>query len=69
MTNFIIKKLLYDLTSNADFSLMGHYMTRLDIGDRVDHKFPVSSNGIANSDIIKSHLGLLVQSKTHFDAI
>lgn len=69
MTNFIIKKRPYDLTSNADCSLMGQYIKRLGIGDRVDHKFPVGSNGIANSDIIKSYPGLLVQSKNHFDAI
>ena len=69
MTDFIIKKLPYDLTSNAGLALVGQYMKRLGISARVDHKFPVGVGGIANSDILKSYLGLLVQGKNDFDAI
>jgi hypothetical protein len=69
MTDFIIKKLSYDLTSNAGLALVGQYMKRLGISAGVDRKFPVGSGGIANSDILKSYLGLLVQGKNDFDAI
>lgn len=69
MTDFIIKKLPYDLTSNAGLALVGQYIKRLDISNGVDRKFPVGIGGIANSDILKSYLGLLVQGKNDFDAI
>ena len=69
MTDFIIKKLPYDLTSNAGLALAGQYIKRLGISNRVDRKFPVGIGGIANSDILKSYLGLLVQGKNDFDAI
>ena len=69
MTEFIIKKLPYDLTSNAGLALVGQYFKRLGINQRIDHKFPISGKGIANSDILKSYLGLLVQGKNDFDAI
>ncbi len=60
MTDFIIKKLPYDLTSNAGLALVGQYFKRLGINQRIDTKFPLSGKGIANSDILKSYLGLLV---------
>jgi len=69
MTDFIIKKLPYNLTSNAGLALVGQYIKRLGISKRVDAKFLVGVGGIANSDIIKSYLGLLVQGKNDFDAI
>ena len=69
MTDFIIKKLPYDLTSNAGLALVGRYMKRLGVDGRVDRKFPVGVGGIANSDILKSYLGLLVQGKNDFEAI
>jgi hypothetical protein len=69
MTDFIIKKLPHDLTSNAGLALVGHYMKRLGISARVDRRFPVGIGGIASSDILKSYLGLLVQAKNDFDAI
>ena len=69
MTDFIIKKLPYDLTSNAGLALVGQYLKRLGINQRIDPKFPISGKGIANSDILKSYLGLLVQGKSDFDAI
>jgi len=69
MTDFIIKKLPYDLTFNAGLALVGQYMKRLGISAGVDRKFPVGVGGIANSDILKSYLGLLVQGKNNFDAV
>lgn len=69
MTDFIIKKLPYDLTSHAGLALVGQYLKRLNINARVDPRFPLAGKGIANSDILKSYLGLLVQGKNDFDAI
>jgi hypothetical protein len=69
MTDFIIKKLPYELTSNAGLALVGQYIKRLGIQARVDRQFPVGVGGISNSDILKSYLGLLVQGKNDFDAI
>ena len=69
MTDFYIKKLPYNLTSNAGLALVGQYMKRLGISAGVDRKFPVGVGGIANSDILKSYLGLLVQGKNDFDAV
>ncbi len=69
MTDFIIKKLPYELTSNAGLALVGQYFKRLGINQRIDTKYPLSGKGIANSDILKSYLGLLVQGKNDFDAI
>jgi hypothetical protein len=69
MTDFLIKRLPYELTSNAGLALVGQYFKRLGVSRRVDARFPVGLGGIANSDIIKSYLGLLVQGKNDFDAI
>ena len=44
-------------------------MKRLGISARVDRQLPVGVGGIANSDILKSYLGFLVQGKNDFDAI
>lgn len=69
MTDFIIKKLPYDLTSNAGLALVGQYIKRLEVSKRVDRKFPFGVGGIANSDILQFYLGLLVQGKNDFDAV
>ena len=69
MTDFIIKKLPYNLTSNAGLALVGQYFKRLGMNQRIDPKFPIAGKGIANSDIVKSCVGLLVQGKNDFDAI
>ena len=69
MTDFNIKKLPYELTSNAGLALVGQYFKRLGINQRIDTKFPLSGKGIANRDILKSYLGLLVQGKNDFDAV
>ena len=52
MTDFIIKKFPYDLTSNAGLALVGQYSNRLGISAVVDRKFPVAVGGITNSDIL-----------------
>jgi hypothetical protein len=69
MTDFIIKKLPYNLTSNAGLALVGQYFKRLEIGKSLDREFPINKGGIANSDVLKSYLGLLVQGKNDFEAI
>jgi hypothetical protein len=69
VSDFMIKKLPCDLTSNAGLALVGQYVKRLGISGRVDAKFAVGVGGIANSDILKRSLGLLVQGKNDFDAI
>ena len=46
MTEFIIKKLPYGLTSNACLALVGQYAKRLSINALVDRKFPVAVGGI-----------------------
>ena len=68
MTDFIIKKLLYDLSSHAGLALIGKYLKRININSLIDPAFPVRS-GIVNSAILKSYLGLLCLGKNDFDAI
>jgi hypothetical protein len=53
----------------AGLALVGHYLKALQAGlGRIDAALPVKS-GVANSDILRSYLGLLVQGKSDFDAI
>ena len=47
---------------------IGKYLKRINFNALVDPAFPVRS-GIANSDILKSYLGLLCLGKNDFDAI
>ena len=68
MTDFLIKKLPYDLSSQAGLALVGQYLKRIHFSALVDPKFPVRS-GVANSDILRSYLGLLCLGKNDFDAI
>ena len=68
MTDFLIKRLPYDLSSHPGLALIGKYLKRININALIDPAFPVHS-GIANSDILKSHLGLLCLGKNDFDAI
>ena len=69
MTDFIIKQLPYDLSSNAGLALIGQYLKRIGLDALVDGRFPLRAKGVANSDIVKSYLGLLCQGKNDFDAI
>ncbi|CAN7724978.1 IS1380 family transposase [Variovorax sp. LjRoot84] len=69
MRPFIVKQLDYDLTPVAGLALVGHYLNRLaPVFKQLDAALPVRS-GVANSDILRSYLGLLVQGKSDFDAI
>ena len=68
MTDFIIKKLPYDLSSHAGLALIGQYLKRIRVDSLIGPAFAVRS-GVANSDILKSYLGLLCLGKNDFDAI
>jgi hypothetical protein len=68
MTDFIIKKLPYDLSSHAGLAFIGKYLKRVNINALIDPAYPVRS-GAANSDILKSYLALLCLGKSDFDAI
>ena len=69
MRPFIVKQLDYDLTPVAGLALVGHHLNRLaPVFKQLDGALPVK-NGVANSDILRSYLGLLVQGKSDFDAI
>ncbi len=68
VTDFIIKKLPYDLTSHAGLSLIGHYLKRIRFQPWVDKQFPMRS-GVSNSEVLKSYLALLCLGKSDFDAI
>lgn len=69
MRQFIVKQLDYDLTPVAGLALVGHHMQRLvPVFEQIDQTMPVRT-GVANSDIVRSYVGLLVQGKSDFDAI
>jgi hypothetical protein len=66
---FIVKQLDYDLTPVAGLALVGLQLERLaPLFKRIDAAMPVR-NGVANSDIVRSYIGLLTQGKSDFDAI
>jgi len=66
MTDFVIKKLPYDLSfPTPGLALIGKHLKRIKINALIDPAFPVRS-GIANSAIIKSYLGLLCLGKNDF---
>ena len=65
----IVKQLDYDLTPVAGLSLVGHLLKSIwPVFRRVDAALPIKG-GVANSDIVRSYLGLLTQGKSDFDAI
>ena len=69
MRPMIVKQLDYDLTPVAGLVLVGHHLNRLgSVFKQIDTALPVVG-GVANSDIVRSYLGLLVQGKSDFDAI
>lgn len=69
MRQLIVKQLGYDLTPVAGLALVGHHLERLaPVLKRLDQAMPVR-NGVANSDIVRAYLGLLVQGKSDFDAV
>ena len=69
MRKLTVKQLDYDLTPVAGLALVGHYLNALAPHfARIDAALPVRG-GVANSDVLRSYLGLLVQGKSDFDAI
>jgi hypothetical protein len=69
MRQLIVKQLDYDLTPVAGLALVGQYLKAVQpVLGRLDAALPVKG-GVANSDIVRSYLGLLVQGKSDFDAI
>jgi hypothetical protein len=68
MTDFVLKQLPYDLSGQAGLALIGKYLKRININALVDPAWSVRS-GVANSDVLKSYLGLLCLGKSDFDAI
>jgi len=69
MRTIEVKQLKYDLTPVAGLALVGdHLKTLAPVFAQVDAVLPIR-NGVSNSDIVRSYLGLLVQGKSDFDAI
>jgi hypothetical protein len=68
MGEFVVKQLPYDLSSQAGLALIGKYLKRINLNALVDPAFLMRA-GIANSDILKSYLGLLFLGKNDFVAI
>jgi hypothetical protein len=68
MTDFIVKRLPYDLSNQAGLALIGKYLKHIQLKALVDPAYPVRA-GIANSDILKSYLALLCLGKNDFEAI
>lgn len=69
MPKLIVQQLDYDLTPVAGLALVGHYLNALRPSfKRLDAALPIRG-GVANSDVVRSYLGLLVQGKSDFNAI
>ena len=68
MTDFIIKKLPYDLSTHAGLAFTRKYPKRVNVNSLIDRKFYVRS-GASNSDGLKSYLALLCLGKSDSDAI
>jgi hypothetical protein len=68
MTDFIIKKFPWDLSSLAGLALIGYYFKSSKLKSLLDSARPIRA-GIANSDVLKSYIALLSLGKNEFDAI
>ncbi len=55
MTDFIVKKLPYDLSSHAGLAFVGKYLKRININALIDPAF-ASRSGVTNSRIVKRYL-------------
>jgi len=62
MTDFIIKKLPYDLRSHSGLALVGQYLKQINLPALIDPHFPVRS-GVSNSAILKSYSSLAVSGQ------
>jgi len=68
MRTIEIKQLNYDPTAIAGLALVGDHLKTIEpVLKRVDKALSVRA-GVANSDIVRSCVGLLVQGKSDFDA-
>ena len=64
-----VRQLKCDLTPVAGLALVGdHFKSFEPVLKLLDKTLPMRA-GVANSDILRSYLGLLVQGKSDFDAI
>ena len=69
MRSLIVRQLDYDLTPVAGLALVGHLLQAMrPVLTRIDAALPIKG-GVANSDIVRSYLGLLTQGKSDFDAV
>ena len=69
MRRIEVKQLKYDLTPVGGLTLVGHHLRALKAQwATLDAALPVRC-GVANSDVLRSYVGLLVQGKSDFDAI
>ena len=69
MRALIVRQLDYDLTPVAGLALVGHMLEAMRPAlTRIDTALPLKG-GVANSDIVRSYLGLLTQGKSDFDAV
>ena len=69
MRALIVRQLDYDLTPVARLALVGHMLEAMRPAlAHIDTALPLKG-GVANSDIVRSYLGLLTQGKSDFDAV
>ena len=69
MRPLIVRQLDYDLTPVAGLALVGHMLAATrPVLSRIDAALPLKG-GVANSDIIRSYLGLRTQGKSDFEAV
>ena len=69
MREIEVKQLDCDLMAVAGLALVGDYLKTIEpVLKRLDKALPVRA-GVANSDILRSYVGLLVQGKSDFDAV
>ena len=66
LSDFIIKKFLYDLSSPAGLAFVCKHLKCVNVNALIDLKVPVRS-GFANNEILKPYLALLCMGKSDFD--
>lgn len=70
MRRLIVKQLDHDLIPVAGMALVRHYSKSLGpVFAGLDNALHIKSGDVANSNIVRSYMGLLVQGKSDFDAI
>lgn len=67
---FSIRQTRQLITGQAGLVLVGQALARFaQLPQQIDPKFPVRGTALANSEVIKSYVGLLCQGKNDFEAI